>query len=59
MDTRRWYHHCNTLGFLVWQDIPAWSGNEDGFDGILGPEIEQVRNIYTGLDLPVLLRLLK
>ena len=22
VDTRRWYHHANTLGLLVLQDIP-------------------------------------
>ncbi len=25
----RWYYHCDRLGMLVWQDMPAMSGNID------------------------------
>ena len=44
IDTRRWFHHCNTLGLLVLQDIPAWAGNEQDFDRLA----LEVRNIHAG-----------
>ena len=46
VDTRRWFYHADRLGFLVWQDIPAWSGNEGDAEDILFPE---VRNIWKGI----------
>ena len=46
VDTRRWYHHADVLGLLVWQDIPAWSGNAGDFAAILAPEIA---DIYRGI----------
>jgi hypothetical protein len=46
VDTRRWYHHANTLGLLVWQDIPAWSGDESSFEQILSKEIANIFHAY-------------
>ena len=46
VDTRRWYHHANTLGLLVWQDIPAWAGYEIYFDQILAREIIAIHNAF-------------
>jgi len=48
VDTRRWYHHANTLGLLVWQDIPAWSGDEGSFDEILAREIPAIHYAFKG-----------
>eukprot|EP01052_Picozoa_sp_SAG31_P047047 SAG31_NODE_9249_length_1308_cov_1.564103_1_plen_203_part_01 len=46
VDTRRWYHHANTLGLLVWQDIPAWAGDESSFDQILAKEISAIHHAF-------------
>lgn len=46
VDTRRWYHHANTLGLLVWQDIPAWAGDESCFDHILAREIIGIHTAF-------------
>lgn len=46
VDTRRWYHHANTLGLLVWQDIPAWAGDDSCFDEILAPEISAIHAAF-------------
>ena len=46
VDTRRWYHHANTLGLLVWQDIPAWAGDDSCFDQILAKEIAAIHYAF-------------
>lgn len=34
VDTRRWFYHADRLGLVVWQDLPQWSGSEDGYESI-------------------------
>ena len=46
VDTRRWFYHADTLGLLVWQDIPQWNSGDGDFDAIFAPE---VRNIWKGI----------
>ncbi|MBO4566732.1 MAG: galactose-1-epimerase [Bacteroidales bacterium] len=29
VEPARWYYHCDRLGMMVWQDMPAMSGNID------------------------------
>jgi len=54
VDTRRWFYHADRLGFLVWQDIPAWTGNDGDAEQILYPEI---RNIWkTNRNSPALVQ---
>jgi beta-galactosidase/beta-glucuronidase len=48
VDTRRWYHHANTLGLLVLQDIPAWAGDVSSFDQILAREIVAIHHAFKG-----------
>ena len=48
VEPERWYYHCDTLGMLVWQDMP--SGDNKGADAEaeyfreLQAEIENLRN---------------
>jgi len=37
MEPRRWYWHCDTLGLLVWQDVPS----KEGSDGLGSPVYDQ------------------
>jgi len=37
MEPRRWYHHCDKLGLLVWQDVPS----KDDKAGMGSPVYEQ------------------
>jgi hypothetical protein len=44
VEPARWYYHCDTMGLLVWQDMPNMS---DG--GILGDEAWVKANFYREL----------
>ncbi|MBI4879841.1 MAG: glycoside hydrolase family 127 protein [Planctomycetes bacterium] len=35
VEPRRWYHHCDRLGLLVWQDMPSG----DGYIGPADPDL--------------------
>jgi beta-galactosidase/beta-glucuronidase len=36
VDTRRWFAHCDRMGFLVWQDIPQQNMDFDRFKEEIG-----------------------
>jgi beta-galactosidase/beta-glucuronidase len=45
VEPARWYHHCDKLGLLVWQDMPSGDmGNHwDSRPGILGVATNKIR----------------
>jgi hypothetical protein len=42
VEPARWYHHCDRLGLLVWQDMPSGDANmpwpRDGTEGTRAPD---------------------
>ncbi|MFN9371879.1 MAG: sugar-binding domain-containing protein [Planctomycetaceae bacterium] len=45
VEPARWYYHCDTLGFMVWQDMPSGDANArwpwDGTENTRTPEASQ------------------
>ncbi|MBK8976669.1 MAG: hypothetical protein IPM29_12190 [Planctomycetes bacterium] len=49
VEPARWYHHCDTLGLLVWQDMPSGGPHIGGADADAARDAQEVRQFETEL----------